>query len=88
MATGSYVYVMTCRTDVKSGDPGVSVPTVRCVIDGVTGLATTQRYYMYDEPVTPATAGGTASNGLSGDVFVGAALVGMVAIGWIAGMQR
>lgn len=71
------------------GKTEMAGPANRCLReDGVTtGDVVWMTAYVSDQPLA-ASAGAGANTGLSTDAFVGAALVAIVAIGWIAGAQR
>nr|WP_315249430.1 hypothetical protein [uncultured Duganella sp.] len=57
-----------------------------CAIVGITGAEYQAIQLAISNQAPPA--GGAVAAGVSSDVFMGAALVAVVAIGWIAGAQR
>lgn len=86
------------RVATCTGQPGPFgksevVPHVACFLaDGTTGYFTFVDVYVSDRPL-PEVLTGTPPTGaddlnVSADIFVGAVLVAVFVLGWIAGAQR
>ena len=65
----------------------------RCLLaDGSTGYVTFVAAYVSDRPLSEAITGtppaGVDDMNVSADIFVGAVLVAVFVLGWIAGAQR
>ena len=68
-------------------------PASRCLLaDGSTGYVTFVDVYASDRPLPEALSGtpptGVDDVNVTADIFVGAVLVAVFVLGWIAGAQR
>jgi hypothetical protein len=83
--------VVVCVTGNAAVDSTFVSPSPKCTINGVIGYPIVVKAYLSDQPIgadaSAPSNGGNALN-VTADIFVGAALVLCVALGWIAGGQR
>lgn len=84
--SGALQSVLVCQPGALVSSVTVGAATVKCTTaDGQAGRPVSVQAYLLD--ATPDQTGGVDVN-VTADIFIGAALVLCLALGWIAGGQR